>query len=67
MIYKCEDCLNKNNCVENKEQYTTLCKVVESVLKLDKEPEFRSWFSVNMRCDYFILQEVPENNTCDCM
>ena len=53
MIYKCKDCANKNNCCENKAEYTALSKVVEAVLKLDKEDEFHSWFSVTMKCDYF--------------
>ena len=62
MIYKCEDCVNRNNCSENKAQYTTLCKVIEAVLKLDKEEEFHSWFGLTMKCDYF----VAERRYCEC-
>ena len=58
MIYKCENCKNRENCCENKAEYTALTKVVENVVKLDREPEFRAWFSLTMRCDYF--QEDPD-------
>lgn len=62
MIYKCEDCLNRNNCPENEAQYKALCKVIEAVLKLDKEEEFHSWFELTMKCDYF----VAEHRCCEC-
>ena len=65
MIYKCENCQHRENCCENKEQYASLCKVVESVLKLDKEPEFHAWFSLTMKCDYFQADASTEIWNCE--
>lgn len=65
MIYKCENCENRGNCTQNKGQYTALCKVVESVLKLDKENEFHSWFNLTMRCDYFRPDRLREIANCE--
>ena len=59
MIYKCEDCVNRNHCPENKNQYQALSKVIESVLRLDREPEFNCYFNCYLKCNYF----VPDNDS----
>ena len=35
MIYKCTDCVNRENCPENKTQYQALSTLVEAIDKLD--------------------------------
>lgn len=60
MIYKCKDCASRENCPQDKAQYTALAKVVEAVLKLDREDEFRSWFTLTMKCDYFCPDKTNE-------
>lgn len=67
MIYKCENCVSRNDCHENKSQYKTLSKAVESILKLDEETEFHCWFSCNLKCDYFELDNATfpnDSETC---
>ena len=54
MIYKCCDCVNRNNCSENKTQYEALSTLVEAVDKLDKTAPFHCWYNLTLKCDYFV-------------
>lgn len=55
MVYRCKDCVNRNNCPENKEQYTRLGEATESIIhELDTKPEYHCWFSFTLKCDYYI-------------
>lgn len=55
MIYRCENCKNRNNCCENKEQYEHTCNIIEAVAKgLDELPETHCYFSLSLRCDYWV-------------
>lgn len=54
MIYRCGNCKNRNNCVENKEQYEKTCEIIETVARgIDRLPDCHSWYCVTVRCDYW--------------
>lgn len=56
MIYKCENCANRHNCTScNKENYQNLCNLLATVVKeADKMPDYRCYFSLTLKCDYFV-------------
>ena len=55
MIYKCENCKNRNDCCENKEQYERTCKTVDDIARaIDKLPDYRCYYSLTIKCDYFV-------------
>ena len=60
MIHKCEDCKNRHDCPENKKQYEALCKAVE---KLEKKKKYHCWYSLKLRCDYWVGDGV--SGECD--
>lgn len=54
MIYRCENCKNRNGCHENKEQYITTCNILSAVASgLDELPESHCYYSLTVRCDYW--------------
>ena len=55
MIYKCENCKNRHNCCENKEQYERTCKTVGDIARaIDKTPDYHCWYSLTIKCDYWV-------------
>lgn len=63
MIYMCENCKNRHNCCENKEQYEKTCEIIDTVARgIDKLPDCRSWYSITVRCDYW--EEDEEMGKC---
>lgn len=61
MIFNCEDCINRNNCSENKEQYERTCKTLHDVARgLDKLPEYSSYYSLEIKCDYWVKDRETE-------
>lgn len=65
MIYKCKDCLNRECCTENKAQYQALSTLVEAVNKLDRTEPFHCWYSLSLKCDYFIQdKKLCEQESC---
>lgn len=62
MIYRCENCVNRHDCSENKSQYTNLCKVVNILInEADKLPDYRCYFSLTLKCDYFVEDTDDKN------
>ena len=50
----CENCKNRHNCCENKEQYEKTCEIIDTVARgIDKLPDCRSWYGITVRCDYW--------------
>ena len=61
MIFSCEDCINRNNCPENKEQYERTCNTLRDVARgLDKLPEYHSYYSLEIKCDYWVKDKEIE-------
>ena len=58
MYYKCENCVNRYNCPENQTQYRKLCKAID---KLTKKKKYHSYYSLTIKCDYWIA-DVQLNN-----
>ena len=55
MIYKCENCQNRHNCCENKEQYERTCEMVEDIARaIDRTPKYRCYYSLTIKCDYWV-------------
>lgn len=55
MIYKCENCKNRHNCCENKEQYERTCETVGDIARaIDKMPDYHCYYGLTIRCDYWI-------------
>ena len=52
--YKCENCINRHNCPENQSQYKKLCSAID---KLTKKREYHSYYSLTIKCDYWIADE----------
>ena len=67
MIYRCEHCVNRYSCPENKEQYTKTCDIIETVAKgIDKLKECHSFYSLTIKCDYWIYdKELNIMEDCD--
>lgn len=61
MIYKCEDCINNKNCIEKQKGYKKLCSEVE---KLDKKLYFTAYYSLSLKCDYFVKDNSKEIGEC---
>lgn len=66
MIYKCENCSNRHNCPENKEQYQNLCNLLTTVVKeADKMPDYHCYFSFTLKCDYFVEDKETMERDCE--
>ena len=66
MIYKCENCVNRHNCCENKEQYERTCKVVADIARaIDKTPDYHCWYSLTIKCDYWVEDKETLAHTFD--
>lgn len=50
MIYKCENCKNRNGCTEKKDGYEKLCKDIENVNKTHYP---NCYYSITLKCDYW--------------
>lgn len=71
MIYMCENCKNRYNCCENKEQYEKTCEIIDTVARgIDKLPDCRSWYGITVRCDYWEedeeMSKLAEKCKCCC-
>lgn len=67
MIYKCENCKNRNNCCENKEQYERTCKMVGDIASaIDKAPDYHCWYSLTIKCDYWVEDKETYGQTFNC-
>ena len=65
MIYRCENCKNRHNCHENKEQYTKTCEIINTVARgIDRLPDCNSFYGVTVRCDYW--EEDKKMGECKC-
>ena len=54
MIYRCENCINRKKCHENKKEYQNTCNTLEDIAKgLDRLPHYRCYYSLTIRCDYW--------------
>lgn len=54
MIFRCENCINRTGCSENKEQYEQTCKVIGDIASaLDKLSGYHSYYSLTIKCDYW--------------
>lgn len=54
MIYRCENCENRHDCLENKEQYKRTCDVISAVARgIDELPDHHCYYSLSLRCDYW--------------
>lgn len=60
MIYKCEDCVNRVNCPEKQAGYKNLCDIVE---KVDKEHYPDCYYSLTLKCDYWVEDKETERTT----
>jgi hypothetical protein len=64
MIYKCENCVNRHNCCENKEQYERTCKTVGDIARaIDKTPDYHCWYSLTIKCDYWVEDKETLSHT----
>lgn len=64
MIYRCEHCKNRQDCPENKEQYIKTCDIINTVVRgIDELPECHSFYSLTIRCDYWV--EDKETYSCE--
>lgn len=55
MIYKCENCKNRHNCCENKEQYERTCAMIGEIARaVDKSPAYHCYYSLTIKCDYWV-------------
>lgn len=62
MCFNCDNCKNRHNCPENKEQYQNLCSLMSTMLKeINKHPDYKCYFSFTLKCDYF----VEDNETLE--
>lgn len=51
MIYKCDNCKNRDNCPEKQEGYMNLCRDAE---KIDKTHYPNAYYTLTVKCDYWI-------------
>lgn len=66
MIYRCGNCKNRHNCVENKEQYEKTCEIINTVARgIDRLPDCHSWYGITVRCDYW--EEDEDLKRCKCV
>ena len=55
MIYYCDNCVNRNDCPENQEQYKKACQIMAATLyEIEHNPETHCFYSARMKCDYWI-------------
>jgi hypothetical protein len=65
MIYRCIDCVNRENCPENQKEYMALCDEIDNILKFDcKGGKFHCYFSLNLKCDYFVEDNINLTGEC---
>lgn len=63
MIYKCENCINRVNCVEKQKGYKDLCRLIEAV---DKVCYPVAYYTLTLKCDYWIEdKETLKMGICD--
>lgn len=54
MIYRCENCKNRHDCPENKEQYKRTCNIISAIARgLDELSDHHCYYSLSLRCDYW--------------
>ena len=58
MIYKCENCKNRNNCKEKQDGYKGLCQTIE---KIDASCWSDCYYSLTLKCDYWVEDKETYN------
>lgn len=67
MIYRCENCKNRNGCPENKAQYEKTCDIISAVVRgIDRLPDCHSYYNVTVKCDYWCEDKETVFCPMDC-
>ena len=67
MIYKCDNCKNRDNCPEKQQGYKNLCRDAEALNKMHYP---NAYYTLTVKCDYWLedketyndVGNVPETN-----
>ena len=66
MVSNCERCVNRTNC-EEKDNFKRLSdKLIKSIREWDRDPSMHSYFSFDLRCDYFYPDKVGCTEVGEC-